>query len=121
MKVTSVLFVCLGNICRSPAGEGILKKISKEQSLSLRIESAGVGGWHAGEPPDPRMREHAHLRGYELNSKAQKLNSDFINNFDLILMADKDLYDGVSSKYDNKSKIKMMTFLSKKYKKSRRT
>ncbi len=61
MKTTKVLFVCLGNICRSPAAEGVMKSLAK--SLSIEIQSAGTAGYHIGELPDVRMRSHARKRG----------------------------------------------------------
>ncbi len=53
--MTRILFVCLGNICRSPAAEGIMRTRSRQRGLDLYIESAGTGGWHEGDPPDGRM------------------------------------------------------------------
>ncbi len=54
MKRRSILFVCTGNICRSPTAEAVLRHLAQEQSLELRIESAGLGDWHVGQPPDER-------------------------------------------------------------------
>jgi protein-tyrosine phosphatase len=65
--MTRVLFVCLGNICRSPAAEGILRKKSEAAKAKIVVDSAGTGGWHAGENPDDRMIEHAAKRGYDLS------------------------------------------------------
>lgn len=61
-----VLFVCLGNICRSPAAEGVFRKRAAEQGLTIDADSAGTGGWHVGATPDPRMIEAAARRGYDL-------------------------------------------------------
>ena len=65
-KKTSLLFVCLGNICRSPAAEGIMRHITKEHMMEdyVDIDSAGIGSWHAGELPDRRMRSHGSAHGY---------------------------------------------------------
>jgi protein-tyrosine phosphatase len=65
-----VLFVCLGNICRSPAAEGVFRAVVRRDGLDERvhIDSAGTGAWHEGEPPDARMIEHAHRRGYDLSA-----------------------------------------------------
>lgn len=93
---TSVLFVCLGNICRSPAGEGIFKKIVKEQGIAdrYRIDSAGTSGWHTNELPDRRMRSHGEKRGYTFDSRSRKFSSSDFDNFDYILaMDDTNYYD----------------------------
>lgn len=68
MAVKKVLFVCLGNICRSPAAEGIFRAVVQKKGLSQKIlvDSCGTGGWHQGDAPDARMIEHAAQRGYDL-------------------------------------------------------
>lgn len=63
----SLLFVCLGNICRSPAADGIAKALANARGLDWQIDSAGTGGWHAGDPPDPRMIEAAAAREIDLS------------------------------------------------------
>ena len=63
-----LLFVCLGNICRSPAAEGVMKELAK--GMDIEIDSAGTAGYHTGELPDPRMRSHARKRGIELTSRS---------------------------------------------------
>ena len=72
-KNKRILFVCLGNICRSPAAEGILKHLVKEKGLEGRIEvdSAGLGPWHVGELPDHRMRKFGERHGYQFVSRAR--------------------------------------------------
>lgn len=87
MKRTKLLFVCLGNICRSPAAEGVMKKHS--EGLPIEIDSAGTAGYHIGELPDPRMRNHARKRGYELVSRARQFDpqTDF-EAFDMIIAMD---------------------------------
>ena len=85
-----VLFVCLGNICRSPAAQAVLQRMVDERGLSecFYIDSAGIGGWHIGDLPDKRMRVHARPRGYELTHHARRVqNSDF-EDFDLIVGMD---------------------------------
>lgn len=93
---SSFLFVCLGNICRSPAGEGILRRKAAERGLSLRIDSAGIGGWHAGQLPDARMRRQGALRGYDFNSRARQICRGDFDRFDLILVMDADNFEAVS-------------------------
>ena len=84
-----ILFVCLGNICRSPAAQGIMEK--KADGLPITVDSAGTAGYHIGALPDARMRSHASKRGYPLNSRARKFNPalDF-EKFDLIIAMDKE-------------------------------
>lgn len=86
----SVLFVCLGNICRSPAAEGILQSLAEKKGVSnqLKVESCGIGGWHVGELADERMRVSAKTRGIVLTGRAKKFDTVFFADFDLILAAD---------------------------------
>lgn len=89
----SVLFVCLGNICRSPGAEAVFKALVDQMGLSadFEVDSAGTGAWHAGEAADPRMRKHAGDRGYNLTSIARKFNPDVdFDKFDYIIGMDDD-------------------------------
>jgi protein-tyrosine phosphatase len=87
MKPTKILFVCLGNICRSPAAEGVMKDLAK--GLPIEIQSAGTAGYHIGELPDSRMRSHALKRGYNLISHAQQFDpSKHFEQFDHIIAMD---------------------------------
>ena len=88
----SILFVCLGNICRSPTAEGVFRKLVEEAGLSddFEIDSAGTGDWHAGEPPDARMSRAARTRGYALTSTARAVIRDDFRRFDHILAMDHD-------------------------------
>ncbi len=89
---TSILFVCTGNICRSPAAEGVLRDALRRAGLQeqVRIASAGTHGYHAGEPPDERAQRHAARRGYEIGALRARVvaRSDF-DEFDLILAMDR--------------------------------
>ena len=89
MKI-KVLFVCLGNICRSPAAEGVLQRLVEEQKLSHRfeIDSAGTYSGHRGQLPDPRMRRHASRRGYNLTHRARPITIDDFEDFDIIVVMD---------------------------------
>ena len=80
-----ILFVCMGNICRSPAGEGVLAKRVAEAGLAGRIEvdSAGTLDFHAGALPDPRMRAAAAKRGFDLTSRARQVEAVDLDTFDL--------------------------------------
>ncbi|MBP3253175.1 MAG: low molecular weight phosphotyrosine protein phosphatase [Bacteroidales bacterium] len=91
---TSLLFVCLGNICRSPAAEGILKHILKQNNAEDRVlvDSAGIGGWHTGQLPDRRMIACGRKNGYEFNSRARKLSPKDFERFDYIIVMDEDNY-----------------------------
>ncbi len=84
-----ILFVCLGNICRSPAAEGVLRAKARDRGMSLYIESAGTGAWHAGDPPDARMIKAAGRRGYDLShQRARKVTDADFFEFDYLLAMD---------------------------------
>ena len=85
-----VLFVCLGNICRSPAAEGVMRALVEAEGLGDRIlvRSAGTAGWHTGKLPDQRMRNAAQNRGYDLSSRARQVNEDELRENDLVLVMD---------------------------------
>ena len=95
----SVLFICLGNICRSPAAQAVMQAMVDERGLTDRffIDSAGIGGWHIGDLPDKRMRVHARPRGYELTHRARKVNSADFEDFDLIVGMDAGNVDDLRS------------------------
>lgn len=87
-----VLFVCLGNICRSPTAEGVLRHKLREAGLADQVEvaSAGTGDWHVGNPPDQRSQAAARLRGYDLSAqRAQQVSRADFATYDLILAMDK--------------------------------
>ncbi len=112
-KRVKVLFVCLGNICRSPAAEGILKKMIEKANLQndIFVDSAGTSGWHENELPDDRMRLHGNHRGYDFNSRSRKFTSDDFNKFDYIIVMDDSNYHNVGKLAKNeieKSKIYRM-------------
>ena len=93
-KKIRVLFVCLGNICRSPAAEGVLRAKAREQGLDdrLEVDSAGTYGGHAGQLPDPRMREAALRRGYSLTHRARQVSREDFSQFDRIVAMDASNY-----------------------------
>ena len=91
MAETAVLFVCLGNICRSPTAHGIFAQLVRRAGLadSIEVDSAGTGAWHVGEPPDPRAIAAAAERGYDLSAyRARQLTSADFARFDYVLAMD---------------------------------
>ncbi len=92
MGMTRILFVCLGNICRSPMAEGMFRHIAEQRGLipPVRVASAGTGAWHIGDPPDTRAQDAAAGRGVDLSAQraCQVSTSDFAE-FDLILAMDR--------------------------------
>lgn len=90
LEKIKVVFVCLGNICRSPAAEEIFKTIVERAGMQDRflIDSAGISGVHTGELPDKRMREAGKLRGYNINSLSRRLEVDDFYIFDYIITMD---------------------------------
>lgn len=86
----NVLFVCLGNICRSPAAQGVMQRMIDERGLGDRfyLDSAGTYGGHAGELPDRRMRVHAQRRGYNLTHRSRRVTGQDFEDFDVIVAMD---------------------------------
>ena len=119
--IKKILFVCLGNICRSPAAEGIFKKKIKERDLEklFVVDSAGTGGWHVGNLADRRMLEAALSRGIELTSRSRKIDHNDLYEFDHILVMDKDNLNAVKLLIKDhtdpiNSKIRLILSYSKK-------
>ena len=85
-----ILFVCLGNICRSPAAQAVMQRLVDERGLTERflIDSAGTSGYHDGDLPDRRMRVHARPRGYELTHRSRRVEGSDFEEFDLIVAMD---------------------------------
>lgn len=88
--IKRVLFVCLGNICRSPAANGVMQAIvdARGDSVEWVIDSAGTGDYHTGDLPDRRMRIHAARRGYDLTHRARQVRESDFDDFDLIIPMD---------------------------------
>jgi protein-tyrosine phosphatase len=85
-----ILFVCLGNICRSPTAEGVLRRLIAEEGLSdgIEVQSAGTGAWHVGNPPDPRSTQAAARRGTTLSGAARQVADADFAEYDLLLAMD---------------------------------
>jgi protein-tyrosine phosphatase len=93
MKPYSVLFVCMGNICRSPTAHGVFRHKVKEQGLAgfIHVDSAGTHNYHPGSAPDDRSQEHAAKRGYQLSDlRARQITAEDFDRHDLILVMDWD-------------------------------
>ena len=93
-----ILFVCLGNICRSPAADGIMQQMVAERGLQAQIEvdSAGTYSGHIGELPDPRMRRAAAERGYNLTHRSRPIRESDFYEFDMVVVMDDNNYERVS-------------------------
>jgi protein-tyrosine phosphatase len=118
--VVSVLFVCLGNICRSPAAEGLLRHLAAQdpEFKDLYIESCGLGDWHVGQLPDERIRAAAKDRDIILSSRAQCFHPSFFERFDYILAADHEVLhelQRVAKGPEQKAKIHLITAFSTTY------
>ena len=96
-KITRLLFVCLGNICRSPAAHAVMQAVVEREGLQSQIEidSAGTYGGHAGDLPDARMRAAAKPRGYSLTHRARQFNEEDFYDFDMIVVMDDSNYSNV--------------------------
>jgi len=113
-----ILFVCLGNICRSPAAEGIFKHKAHEAGLAVTVDSAGTSAWHAGEKADRRMRQTAKNRGYELTSISRPVIASDFDEFDYLIAMDDHNYDDLRQKAGNTAQmdkiLRMRDFFSDK-------
>jgi protein-tyrosine phosphatase len=85
-----ILFVCMGNICRSPTAEAVMRRLADDAGVALELDSAGTGGWHVGELPDERSRAAAAKRGYQLTHRARQFTAEDFARFDLIVVMDRE-------------------------------
>lgn len=101
-----ILMVCLGNICRSPLAEGILKAKIGSKGLDWEVDSAGTSAWHIGDPPDPRSIEIARTNGIDISSqKARQFKYQDFETFDLILVMDSSNYNNIKSMAKTDSQV----------------
>ncbi|MEP3277913.1 MAG: low molecular weight protein-tyrosine-phosphatase [Stappiaceae bacterium] len=109
-----MLFVCLGNICRSPLAEGVFRDLATQRGIQgqLDIDSAGTGAWHVGNPPDPRSIEIAQEHGIDLtDQQARRISVSDFSRFDLILAMDHDNLRHLSSLKPLDSRATLSLFL----------
>lgn len=94
-----VCFVCMGNICRSPLAEGVFRHLAAAagRADAFAVESAGLGRWHLGEPPDPRAQRVARAHGVTLAGRAQQFRPADFARFDLVLALDEEVYAGLQA------------------------
>ncbi len=116
----NILFVCLGNICRSPSGEAVLNAKLKEYGLDkdVFVDSAGTSGYHEGEPADGRMQTHAIKRGFNLTSISRQVSMSDFDKFDYIIAMDQNNYRNLynlTSVKEYQDKISLMTDFSSLY------
>lgn len=112
-----LLFVCMGNICRSPSAEAVMRALVEKQGLAkyFQIDSAGILGYHEGELPDRRMRAHAARRGYDLTSRSRPVRMEDFYDFEIIIgMDDQNIADlkRLAPDVDSMQKIHRMTDFS---------
>ncbi|MBJ7899377.1 MAG: low molecular weight phosphotyrosine protein phosphatase [Cyanobacteria bacterium RI_101] len=115
-----VLFVCLGNICRSPAAENIMNHLLRERGLTDRIlcDSAGTGGYHVGAPPDSRMSAALKEKGYLVSGRARQFEARDFQNFDLIIAMDEENYRDIlrlDPQGLHRQKVKRMTAFARRH------
>ena len=99
-KPKRLLFVCLGNICRSPAAHAVMEAMVAEAGLDdqIEVDSCGVGDWHVGQLPDSRMRRHGARRGYRVDHHARQFSAADFDRFDYIIVMDEGNYRAISAK-----------------------
>jgi len=107
-----ILMVCLGNICRSPLADGVLRHKVQEKNLPWVVDSAGTASYHIGSPPDPRMVKTASKHGVDIGFlRARQFTSEDFNAFDRILVMDKSNYANVLNLASNQEDINKVMFL----------
>lgn len=111
-NMTSILFVCTGNICRSPTAEGVLRHLAAQAKFPLRVDSAGTHSYHTGQPPDPRSQSAALSRGFDLSEqRARQVTEDDFHSFDWILAMDRDHIEILESMRPAGSTARLRLFL----------
>ena len=114
MTRVSVLFVCMGNICRSPTAQGVFERLVEEHRLAdaIEIDSAGTHAYHVGEPPDQRASAAALQRGVDLSSQqARRVSPEDFERFDYVLAMDRDNYDILAASCPDEHESRLRLFL----------
>lgn len=112
--MTKILFVCMGNICRSPTAEGVFRQLARRRGLGalIEVDSAGTHGYHVGELPDPRTQRAALARGYDLSSiRARKVAVADLEYFDLILAMDRNNLEVLHTLATPETRSKLRSFM----------
>jgi len=112
--VSRILFVCLGNICRSPMAEGVFRRAAEQEGLIDRfeIDSAGLGDWHVGQPPDHRAQQAARSRGIDISGQsARQVEDEDFERFDLLLAMDRSNYAELKARAPASARAKIRHFL----------
>src|SRR5688572_30514925 len=109
-KPLRVCFVCMGNICRSPLAENVFRHKARQRGVEQRfdIDSAGTGGWHAGEPPDPRVRQVASARGIRMSGAARQVKREDFSAFDLLICMDDENREALLHMGAPSAKVKLL-------------
>lgn len=116
--MVKVLFVCLGNICRSPTAEGVFRKLVEEQDLSrgISIDSAGTHAYHIGQPPDLRAQQAAARRGIDLSGlRGRVATARDIEEFDYVLAMDRQNYQNLAELSEDQTKIQLFLEYSEQF------
>lgn len=120
MAVQRVLFVCMGNICRSPAGEAIFREMAQAAGLGdlIQVESCGMGDWYLGASPDSRMAAAARARGWNLQGRARLFEPSFFDHYDYILAVNREIFDLLQARAalpQHKAKVHLLADFSAAY------
>jgi protein-tyrosine phosphatase len=114
MAKVKVLFVCMGNICRSPTAEGVFAQLLAQQGLTdyIQADSAGTHAYHIGNPPDPRSQQTALQRGIDISKlRARRFTGDDFQEFDYVLAMDSENYENLSEACPPEARYKLKMFL----------
>jgi protein-tyrosine phosphatase len=120
MSMIRILFVCMGNICRSPAGAAILRHLvdNSHQVDKVKVDSCGLADWNRGDPPDERMVDALRIRGIELQGRAKSFTTQFLDEFTHILAVDREVLTKLhlyAKTPEQRSKIVLLTAFSARY------
>ncbi len=118
MVAKTVLFVCMANICRSPALAATLRHLATQKGLPIKVDSCGIGWFHVGEHPDPRTFEAAKKRGILIDHRSQQFRESFFDEFDLILTVDPVITEQIQLRAKSlihKNKVGLVTDFSSQY------